>query len=228
MASRGRRTLSHFLNLEIAHAQMVPWGRSNPHRRNRRSPTKANTSQTRAAGDSGTQRSIVFCSGDGRSSAVSSEGAKIFYHSEFVDQSSADLWPEATKSVNKEFPGGQDGPRSDRDILTNRASLGLTMDISNERAAMFRERGSTAPVEKRRNVSSPDATPGTSQGRDAAAIRSTDKKPPQRFRPTCTDKRSDAPSVTPNSALRTYMTRHTGSMNGGTRRREIKSCQIVR
>ena len=34
--------------------------------------------------------------------------------------------------------------------------------------------------------------------------------------PTCTDTRSNVPLVTPNIALRTYMTRHMGSINEGS------------
>ena len=183
---------------------------------------KTNTARHRASVDSGSHRANTVCFDDGRSSVVSSASAEIFYSNAFSGHSAADLWHDATKASNKGSPGERDDVRSDCGILKNRTPRVLTMDLLNERAARFQERCTTDPVKKRRYVSSPYAISGTNRECGDTAARSADKKPFQRFRPTCTDTRSDAPLATSNSALRTYMTRHMGSINEGNSNEEHK------
>ena len=183
---------------------------------------KTNTERPRASVDSGSHRPNNIRPDDGRSSVVSSSRAKIFYSNEFLGQSDADLWPYATKAATKGRSSEKDDVRADCDILKNMASRVLTMDMLNERAARCRERGITAPVKKRRNVSAPDSIPCTNRECDDTTVRSADKKPFQRHIPTCTDTRPNVSLVTPTSALRTYMTKHMGSINEGSSREEHK------
>ena len=149
------------------------------------------------------QRSDTDRAGDRNSSAAPSTNTKIFYDSEFVNHSPAELWPEATRGMDTQGGSIVDGSRQESGNLKNRASRVVALDLLSERT-VDQTTACKSAQSKRGRSKIPHGQIATIPDEGPTAA-SENNRPFRRFVPARTVPCPDMARPSTNSTLRTYI-----------------------
>ena len=143
-------------------------------------------------------------------SGDSSSKSKIFYSREFLGQSASGLWPGETRGSESLKSESRKAAKPLRDILENRKTRVLTLDLSKRRKKISpSSQGNGSRRGKDRDSPNRSDPRSVSEGSRRNTV--DGKKPFQRFKPNATGEDKQTPRLTDPPVLRTYIAEKSGS-----------------